>query len=386
MSAANLMTANAGRGQRFALEKIEGTELTDASPSASDWQDYTEFTLTPQADFEEFAPVHGYRPGQIGTVQQQRVAVSRSRKIRARVISATDGSDAPNCDAQLRSSGCVRTADAGNTAYVYSFGVGQGETVTAEDKHNVASGSDSVTTTALGVRTGAMLRVAAGESWTLSGEGLGVAGDPANGRTPESGAFDGSSIVDPFSKPIPAKGTTFRIYDIDATTVITGGSLSSPGTTPAILSMEYDDEATISLRESAQASSGAAGTIRDAGRGKLTLRMERDDYDNWNPHAAFAAGRALEVWATRAAGPASTSVGFLFVGQIIEQPADLEISNGRYITTLVLGGLSQPDASDGSPAAGAAPGQGPTSGTNRGLPLSISGVPAGPAHLMFWTA
>lgn len=384
MSAANLMTANSGRGQRFWLEKIEGTEGTDSSPVVADWQDYDTCEIVPAADYEPFAPVHGYRPGSKGTVTAQRVTISRSRKLRARAVTAGDATDVPNFDAQARSSGAVRTSDATGKIHIYSFGVSQGETATIKEKHNTASAGDGVTTTALGARTGFKCRIASGETWMGSGEGMGVPGDPANGRTPESGAFDGSAATDPFSGPIPAKGCTFRIYDIGAAAVITGGSLGTPGTTPAIISLEYDDQATISLRESAQAAAGVAGTIRDAGAGQLTIRMERDDYDAWNPHAAFAAQRALEVWVQRAAGPTNTNIGFLFTGVISAQPTDLEVGNGRYITTIVLSGLSQPGASD-SPAAGVTPGQGPVNGTNRGLPVAVSGVPAGPAHLMVWT-
>lgn len=384
MSAGDLFTSNAGRGRRFILEAVEDSEGTAESMNADNWQDYSECRVTPTSTYEAHTPIHGFRPGSKGTMVSAQMEVSRSRKIRCRAVTAGDGTDAPNFDSQARSGGAVRT-DVTSAQYAYSWGVEQGGSCTTEEQHNSASGSDRTTTTAVGVRTNTVFSVASGGTWMLSGDGLGVPATPDDGREPQVGGFSGTTIADPFGPPIPAKGTLFRIYDIDNATMLTGGSLGTPGTTPAIISVEYDDQATITLRDSAQAGSGVAGTIRDPGEGQMTIVMERGGYDDWNPHASYASGNAIEVYGQRATGIADTNVAFLFCGKISQQPTDEEISEGRYITTLVLTGLHQPGDSD-TPAAGTSPANGPSVWTNRGAPfVPVSGLPAGPFHLFVWT-
>lgn len=383
MSAGNLLTGNGGRGQRFVVAKVEGTEGTDATPVAADLQDVTEFVTVHAGAHVPFEPVTGYRAQSRGTVVAQHATVSLKRPLRVRAVNAADGTDQPNFAVQLRHSGAIEVRDATNDAYAYFFGSGQGETASYDEHHNNAAGSDGVTTALLAVRTGFKLMVAAGDMWRGESEGMGVLAAPDTVRTPGSGAFDGSSWTDPYDKPIPAKGTTVRLYDIANTTVLTGGTLGSPGTTPSIYSVEFDDESTIEMRESVQATSGVAGFVRNPGPGKITIKMERDDYDTFNPHAAFADGRAIEVYLSKAS--ASANIAFVGYGYIAEPPQDNEIVAGRYLTTIVLRGISPPDVTDNSPAAGESPGAIINTTTNRGAPLAVTGAVAAPFAIYVWS-
>lgn len=384
MSAGNLLTSNAGRGQRFVAGKIEGTEGVDATPVAADIQDVTEFVTRPAGSHVPFEPVTAYRAQSRGSVVSQHSTIRIKRPLRVRAVDAADGTDAPNFALQLRHSGATEVRDATNDAYAFFFGSGQGETASYDEHHSNAAGNDGVTTALLAVRTNFKLTVAAGGVWDGESEGLGVLAAPDTARTPGSGAFDGSSWADPYDKPLPAKGTTVRLYDIANDTVLTGGSLGSPGTTPAVISIEFDDESTIEVRESVQATSGVAGFVRNPGAGKITIKMERDDYDAFNPHAAFADGRAIEVYASKAS--ASANIAFVGYGYLSEPPEDSEIGAGRYITTLVLRGISPPDVTDNSPAAGESPAAVINTATNRGAPLAVTGAVAAPFAIYVWSA
>lgn len=386
MSAGNLLTGNNGRGQRFVVAKVEGTEGTDATPVAADLQDVTEFVVTHAGAHVPFEPVTGYRPQSRGTVVSQHASIRLKRSLRVRAVDDADGTDAPNFAVQLRHSGATEVRDATNDAYAYYFGSGQGETATYDEHHNNAAGTDSVLTTLLAVRTGFKLMVAAGGTWDGESEGLAAIGSGAFGtemRAPQSGAFDGSSWTDPYDGPLAVKGTTVRLYDIANTTVLTGGTLGSPGTTPAVISVEFDDESTIEVRESAQATLGVAGFVRNPGAGKITIKMERNDYDDFNPHDAFADGRAIEVYLSK--GSTSANIAFVGYGYIAEPPEDNEISSGRYITTLVLRGISPPDVTDNSPASGESPAAIINTATNRGAPLAVTGAVAAPFAIYVWS-
>lgn len=383
MSTANLMTANAGNGQRWVVMDIEGTEGTTANPAASDWQDVTTFEVKPTGTYLEFRPVTGYRPGQTGTFTAQHASVNVSRPVRLRAVSLADGTDEPNIARQLRHSGATEVRDATNDAYTYCFGVSQGETATYIEHHNNAAVDDSVRTTVLAVRTGFSYRIAAGELVMFSGEGFGVIPAVNTPRAPQSAAFDGSSVSDPWGAPLAGDGWTMRIYDIDNTQVITGGSLASPGTTPTILSVDYTDENTVDPRESVQASSGVQGFTSNKAEGRVTIRMERDVYDNFNPFAALADGRPLEIWLQKDQG--SNHVGILHYGHLDSPVEDYEIAGGRYITTLVLR-LNTPAPANDATAPGQVPGQVATAGTNRGIAIASSGLVAANTYVQIWTA
>jgi hypothetical protein len=383
MSAGNLLTANGARGQRFVVAAVEGTEGTDATPTASDLQDVSECEILPVGAHVPFEPVTGYRAQSRGVVVSQHGTIRVKRALRVRDIDAADGTDAPNFALQLRHSGATEVRDATNDAYAWFFGSGQGETATYKEHHNTANNGDSVTTALLAVRTGFKLTVAAGGVWEGESQGMGVLASISAPRAPGSGAFDGSSWSDPFDAPIAVKGTTVRLYDIANAAVLTGGTLGSPGSTPAVISVEFDDETTVDVRESAQAAGGVAGFVRNPGAGKITIKMERDDYDGFNPHAAFADGRAIEVYLSKAS--ANANVAFVGYGYIAEAPADLEISGGRYITTLVLRGLSPPDVTDNAPAAGQSPAAIINTATNRGAPLAVTGAVAAPFAIYAWS-
>ena len=193
----------------------------------------------------------------------------------------------------------------------------------------------------------------------------------------EDGGTYGGTVSYAGGDPIVLRGAPCQIVDLSDDSVYGGGTLASPDYTVCLQGMTLDSARNVAPLDCVAADGGIRGARGEVTPRTGTLILEVVDVPTFNPRALQIAKQALEIRVkipTGVDGVYLWGVGYFYITGV----SDETIAQGRLLHTLTVRFTSPEDAADGSPAAGADPGQKFTAGTNAGLPNSDGvNAPAG---------
>lgn len=369
MATPDILSVNGGLGRRIAALEVEGTEgSAEASPVNVAVE---ELKVTPQATYTPVNVVSPEQPGHRGVSTLNHHVVSIASHWYTTTVSAADGTDAPQAGKILQGSGWNRTGDATDKTYTFVLTSAQESTLTVREVQENANNTRYITTEAVGVRGNTKISARAGEPVRLAFDGMGTIGGAGGAASPReaTGSAWSGTINFPTTLPLIFDGATIQIYDIDNTTLYSGGSLGSPGTDLMVLGFEFDSKRNPALRTGASATRGVQGVTLNPGTAQLVLDLEYSANKNINLSALQASTAPVMVRIRIPSRDLATDVWTLLCWGVISALDDTQVADNRYVAKVTLDVVYPPDVSDNSPPAGTSPTQAIGAATNYGLPL-----------------